>query len=266
MKMDKLITIATMSKEFRKKLLTNPQLAIEEGYQGKKIKLTAQDSAILLRHDANTLEELAEYILNQEPNPTAKKKTKIIITPNDYPVITVPISKELNTYSFHVQSTSSQSLIDEPARETDLVLFCPISQFSLVVCTKLMALYPKKLVVLTDLKNQKIPDYLLEQVSFISLNENIPQIIRSILDACSDVSYSPKATRQLISQYINKKDRIDALTPREEQIAYLLGSTNQKIADRLCISLSTVRTHIQKINEKVGFDVRKILCNIQVKD
>lgn len=44
------------------------------------------------------------------------------------------------------------------------------------------------------------------------------------------------------------------LSPREAEVASLIlaGMTNGEIADRLCISLSTVKTHLAKIFEKTG--------------
>lgn len=61
----RLIVIAIVSKDFCQKLLQNPELALAEGYENEPIKLTLKDKAILLNHNAKTLEELAEYFLNQ---------------------------------------------------------------------------------------------------------------------------------------------------------------------------------------------------------
>ena len=47
---------------------------------------------------------------------------------------------------------------------------------------------------------------------------------------------------------------MDKLTPRERQIYLLVGEgkTNEVIAATLCISVSTVRTHIDNIRRKLG--------------
>ena len=46
----------------------------------------------------------------------------------------------------------------------------------------------------------------------------------------------------------------DALTPREMDILRLLGRGlgNKEIADELGVSVTTVRTHLNKVYEKVG--------------
>ncbi len=64
-----------------------------------------------------------------------------------------------------------------------------------------------------------------------------------------------------------------ALSPRERDVigCLLEGMTNQEIADALCVSLSTVKTHIHRILEKTGQTSRTALVarlagEIQSKD
>jgi DNA-binding NarL/FixJ family response regulator len=47
---------------------------------------------------------------------------------------------------------------------------------------------------------------------------------------------------------------LDSLTPREQEILTLmiLGADNRTVADRLCISYATVRTHVRSILVKLG--------------
>lgn len=44
------------------------------------------------------------------------------------------------------------------------------------------------------------------------------------------------------------------LTPREREvvIAICAGGTNEVMADRLCIALPTLRTHLMRLNQKLG--------------
>ncbi len=44
------------------------------------------------------------------------------------------------------------------------------------------------------------------------------------------------------------------LTPREREVAcaICLGGANEAVADRLCIALPTLRTHLMRINQKLG--------------
>jgi DNA-binding CsgD family transcriptional regulator len=52
--------------------------------------------------------------------------------------------------------------------------------------------------------------------------------------------------------------RTDELTPREAEVLQLLaeGLSNQQIADRLYVSLSTVKTHISNLYSKLGAERR----------
>jgi len=47
---------------------------------------------------------------------------------------------------------------------------------------------------------------------------------------------------------------LDTLTARERDVVFAicLGGTNEEMADRLCIALPTLRTHIMRINQKLG--------------
>lgn len=48
--------------------------------------------------------------------------------------------------------------------------------------------------------------------------------------------------------------RFTGLTPRERDVLFELcsGGTNERIADRLCVALPTLRTHVMRINQKLG--------------
>ena len=51
---------------------------------------------------------------------------------------------------------------------------------------------------------------------------------------------------------------MDSLTPREVQVLDLLkyGLSNQQIADTLCLSVSTIKTHIHHILMKLDVPTR----------
>lgn len=48
--------------------------------------------------------------------------------------------------------------------------------------------------------------------------------------------------------------KLDRLTPREREVAYavFLGGDNEALASRLCIAMPTLRTHLMRINQKLG--------------
>lgn len=55
---------------------------------------------------------------------------------------------------------------------------------------------------------------------------------------------------------------LESLTVRENEVARLVadGATNQQIAEDLCISLSTVKSHLQRIFEKLQVSNRSMLA------
>jgi len=74
---------------------------------------------------------------------------------------------------------------------------------------------------------------------------------------------SPRATAQLIrrasagsddAERRDARERFAALSPREQEVARLVadGSTNPQIGDRLFVSTSTVKTHLEQIQAKLG--------------
>ena len=48
--------------------------------------------------------------------------------------------------------------------------------------------------------------------------------------------------------------RLDVLTAREREVIRALcqGGSNEALADRLCVALPTLRTHLMRINQKLG--------------
>ncbi len=50
------------------------------------------------------------------------------------------------------------------------------------------------------------------------------------------------------------RQALTLLTPREREVACAAsaGGPNEQIADRLCIALPTLRTHLMRINQKLG--------------
>lgn len=50
------------------------------------------------------------------------------------------------------------------------------------------------------------------------------------------------------------RDRLDGLTKREREVVFALcdGGTNEGMAERLFIALPTLRTHLMRLNQKLG--------------
>ncbi len=79
--------------------------------------------------------------------------------------------------------------------------------------------------------------------------------------AAGDALLSPRITRRLIEHYARQsapnhddRDRVAGLTPRETELltAVARGRTNAEISAELYISLSTTKTHVSHLLDKLG--------------
>lgn len=73
MELDGLFTAATVSKEFRQKLLSNAAQALADGYSNQRFRLNPIERALVLSIRAETIEDFARQLHNQQdelPNAT----------------------------------------------------------------------------------------------------------------------------------------------------------------------------------------------------
>lgn len=78
--------------------------------------------------------------------------------------------------------------------------------------------------------------------------------------AAGDALIAPSVTARLLTAFSNVAERtrpnhpVEALTEREEEVVLTVarGRTNPEIADELHISLSTVKTHLASLMNKLG--------------
>jgi two-component system, NarL family, response regulator LiaR len=79
---------------------------------------------------------------------------------------------------------------------------------------------------------------------------------------------APEAAGVLIHAVVSPPEPDVVLTPREREVMNLLvqGLTNTEIADRLVVSLSTVKTHVSSIISKLGASTRTEAAAIAVRD
>jgi DNA-binding NarL/FixJ family response regulator len=90
--------------------------------------------------------------------------------------------------------------------------------------------------------------------------ELLAQAVRSA--ASGDALIAPSVTARLLSTFSDLQPStsgpvaqpLDPLTEREEQVLVTVarGRTNAEIADELCISLSTVKSHLASLMSKLG--------------
>lgn len=78
--------------------------------------------------------------------------------------------------------------------------------------------------------------------------------------AGGDALLAPSVTRRLIAHFTDRERRpakgnrnLDQLTEREREVLSLVaqGATNREIADHLCVSLPTVKTHVSRVLGKL---------------
>jgi DNA-binding NarL/FixJ family response regulator len=78
--------------------------------------------------------------------------------------------------------------------------------------------------------------------------------------ASGDALIAPNITARLLAEFAGRNNRsrppepVEALTDREEEVLRTLarGRTNAEIADELCISMSTVKTHVAALMTKLA--------------
>lgn len=87
--------------------------------------------------------------------------------------------------------------------------------------------------------------------------------IRRVVDG--DLPFSPALLRRLVDRAVDTgpeqdpvTDTAHALTPREGEVLALVGEglSNQEIADRLHLGVSTVKSHVANLMDKTGCDNR----------
>lgn len=87
--------------------------------------------------------------------------------------------------------------------------------------------------------------------------------IRRVVDG--DLPFSPALLRRLVDRAVDTGPEQDpvtgtahALTPREGEVLALVGEglSNQEIADRLHLGVSTVKSHVANLMDKTGCDNR----------
>ena len=95
---------------------------------------------------------------------------------------------------------------------------------------------------------------------FISKEARREQIVDAVL-ACSrgENVVPPDVAAGLVSEIrLRKNDDAPALTPREQEILHLIaaGKSLPEIAKELYLGLTTVKTHVQHLYEKLGVSDR----------
>jgi len=88
-------------------------------------------------------------------------------------------------------------------------------------------------------------------------------IIKAIHAAMKDETFlSPSISKMVVESYlsprkgVSREERFKVLSNREREVFQLIaeGHSTRKIADMLCVSISTIKSHRNKIMEKLGVE------------
>jgi NarL family two-component system response regulator LiaR len=118
-----------------------------------------------------------------------------------------------------------------------------------------------KIIAMTSFEDQELVQGVLAAgaISYLIKNVTSDELARAIRDAASGRStLSPEAARVLIQATRPVKQPAFDLTEREHEVLNLVvqGHSNQQIADKLVISITTVKAHISNILSKLQVSSR----------
>ncbi|MHB8290330.1 MAG: response regulator [Acidimicrobiales bacterium] len=125
------------------------------------------------------------------------------------------------------------------------------------------ALVSVHVVILTTFE---LDEYIFEGLragaaGFLVKDTNAPELIRAVrVVAAGDALLSPAITRRLIAEFATRSrstrptPAADTLTAREREVVTLIaaGLSNEEIADKLYMSVSTAKTHATRAMTKLG--------------
>ncbi|GIH99316.1 response regulator [Planobispora takensis] len=126
---------------------------------------------------------------------------------------------------------------------------------------------PKVLILTTFDLDEYVYDALRAGASGFLLKDTPPErliaAVRTI--AAGDMLFAPTVTRRLVEAYTNGRGSslvqdpgLDALTAREAEVLRMVGRalSNAEVADELCVSEATVKTHLNRAMAKLGLSSR----------
>ncbi len=141
-----------------------------------------------------------------------------------------------------------------------------------IAATKaILAAYPEiKIVAMTSFEEETLVQGVLAAgaISYLLKNVTSDELANAIRAAHSGRStLAPEAAKALIQATRPPKQPLVDLTEREKEVLQLVvqGQSNQQIADRMVISLATVKAHISNILSKLQVSSRSEAIAVAIK-
>ncbi len=136
----------------------------------------------------------------------------------------------------------------------------------------ILAEYPDiKIIAMTSFEDEQLVHGVLAAgaISYLLKNVTSEELSKAIREAFSGRStLSPEAARALIQATRPAKGPLIDLTDREREVLHLVvqGQSNQQIAERLVITLATVKAHISNILSKLQVSSRAEATAFAIKN
>ena len=184
------------------------------------------------------------------------------------------------TFRLLIDSTSDMEVVGEAATGAEAVALCRTERADVILMDIRMpeldgieatrrisgaaGLAQVKIVILTTFETEDLIVEALRAGASAYLGKDVEPA--TLIDAIrkivvGDTLLSPSATRALISRVLAQSEVgtsdgavLDRLTPREREVLTLvaLGLSNEQIAERLYISPTTAKTHVNRTMMKLG--------------
>ncbi len=184
-----------------------------------------------------------------------------------------------------LMSYADLKLVGEAANGKDALALCAQHQPDIVLMDLMMPImdgitatrhirdkFPNiQVIALTSFGEERLIKHVIAAgaLSYLFKKVSAEDLARAIRAAQKGIAtYAPEVTEILLQSLQKPKSRFETLTPREHEVLALMvkGMANNEIADLLVISLSTAKSHVSNILDKLGVASRTEVIAMVMED